>query len=61
MTDKIAAANERTLVICLVETAVGIENVDAIAAVPGVDVVWLGHFDLTNFLGIPGSSTIPAT
>jgi len=54
VTDKIAAANERTLVICLVETAIGIENVDAIAAVPGVDVVWLGHFDLTNFLGIPG-------
>ena len=59
VTDKIAAANERTLVICLVETAVGIENVDAIAAVPGVDVVWLGHFDLTNFLGIPGEFTHP--
>jgi 2-keto-3-deoxy-L-rhamnonate aldolase RhmA len=59
VTDKIAAANERTLVIALVETAVGIENVDAIAAVPGVDVVWLGHFDLTNFLGIPGEFTHP--
>ena len=59
VTDKIAAAHERTLVIALVETAVGIENVDAIAAVPGVDVVWLGHFDLTNFLGIPGEFTHP--
>ena len=59
VTDKIAAAHERTLVICLVETAVGIENVDAIAAVPGVDVVWLGHFDLTNFLGIPGEFQHP--
>jgi 2-keto-3-deoxy-L-rhamnonate aldolase RhmA len=59
VTDKIAAANERTLVIALVETAVGIENVEAIAAVPGVDVVWLGHFDLTNFLGIPGEFTHP--
>lgn len=59
VTDKIAAANERTLVICLVETAVGIENVDAIAAVPGVDVVWLGHFDLTNFLGIPAQFDHP--
>lgn len=59
VTDKIAAANERTLVICLVETAVGIENVDAIAAVPGVDVVWLGHFDLTNFLGIPAQFEHP--
>jgi 2-dehydro-3-deoxyglucarate aldolase/4-hydroxy-2-oxoheptanedioate aldolase len=59
VTGKIAAAHERTLVICLVETAVGIDNVDAIAAVPGVDVVWLGHFDLTNFLGIPGEFTHP--
>jgi 2-dehydro-3-deoxyglucarate aldolase/4-hydroxy-2-oxoheptanedioate aldolase len=46
-------------VICQIETAVGAENVDAIAAVPGVDVVWLGHFDLTNFLGIPGEFTHP--
>ncbi len=59
VTDKIAAAHDRTLVICQVETATGAENVDAIAAVPGVDVVWLGHFDLTNFLGIPGEFTHP--
>jgi 2-dehydro-3-deoxyglucarate aldolase/4-hydroxy-2-oxoheptanedioate aldolase len=59
VTDKIAAAEARTMVICLVETAKGIESVDAIAAVPGVDVVWLGHFDLTNFLGIPGEFTHP--
>ena len=43
------------MVIALVETAKGIENVDAIAAVDGVDVVWLGHYDLTNFIGIPGA------
>ena len=36
---------------CLIETAAGIENIDEIAAVPGVDVLWLGHFDLTHFLG----------
>jgi 2-keto-3-deoxy-L-rhamnonate aldolase RhmA len=57
--EKIRTANDRTLVICLVETAKGIENVEEIAAVPGVDVVWLGHFDLTNFLGIPGEWTNP--
>jgi 2-keto-3-deoxy-L-rhamnonate aldolase RhmA len=51
--DKIRVADERTLVMCLIETAEGIANVDKIAAVPGVDVLWLGHFDLTNFLGIP--------
>lgn len=51
--EKIEAANARTMVIALVETAEGIRNVDEIAAVDGVDVVWLGHFDLTNFMGIP--------
>ena len=58
-TGKIAAANARTMVIPLVETAQGVENVDAIAAVEGVDVVWLGHYDLTNFLGIPGEFDHP--
>jgi 2-dehydro-3-deoxyglucarate aldolase/4-hydroxy-2-oxoheptanedioate aldolase len=46
------AENERTLVIALVETATGIANVEAIAAVPGIDVVWLGHFDLTDSMGM---------
>ena len=36
------------------------ENVKEIASIDGVDCLWVGHFDLTNFLGIPGdfSSTI---
>jgi 2-keto-3-deoxy-L-rhamnonate aldolase RhmA len=57
--EKIAAANARTMVIALVETPTGIQNIDAIAAVPGVDVVWLGHFDFTNFAGIPAQFDHP--
>ena len=57
--DKIAAANERTLVIALVETVAGVAAVDEIAAVDGIDVVWMGHFDLTNFMGIPGQFKNP--
>jgi 2-keto-3-deoxy-L-rhamnonate aldolase RhmA len=57
--EKIRILNERTLVIPMIETAKGLENVEAIAAVPGVDVLWLGHFDLTNFLGIPGQFNHP--
>lgn len=57
--DKIGAANERTMVICLIETALGVKNVDAVAAVEGVDVCWLGHFDLTNFMGIPAQFDHP--
>jgi 2-dehydro-3-deoxyglucarate aldolase/4-hydroxy-2-oxoheptanedioate aldolase len=43
----------------MIETKSGLENVDAIAAVPGVDVLWLGHFDMSNFLGIPGQFSHP--
>ena len=57
--DKIKVANARNLVMCLIETEEGIRNVDQIAAVPGVDVLWLGHYDLTNFLGIPAQFDHP--
>lgn len=59
VTEKMAAANARTLVIALVETRGGIAEVDAIAAVEGIDVVWLGHYDLTNSLGITGQFDHP--
>lgn len=45
-------ANDENVVICLVETRRGMENIDAIVGVPGVDIGWLGHFDLTNDLGV---------
>ena len=53
------AANGRTLVIALIETAAGIDNVEAIMATPGIDVGWLGHYDLTNALGIDGQFDHP--
>ena len=37
----------------------GLRDVEAIAATPGIDVVWLGHFDLSNFMGIPGQFQHP--
>jgi 2-dehydro-3-deoxyglucarate aldolase/4-hydroxy-2-oxoheptanedioate aldolase len=52
--DKAAEANARNVLIAQIETERGLEAVEEIAAVPGVDVLWVGHFDLTNFLGIPG-------
>jgi 2-keto-3-deoxy-L-rhamnonate aldolase RhmA len=57
--DKIAMLHARTMVIPQIETAEGLANVEAIAAVDGVDALWLGHFDLTNFLGIPGAFDDP--
>lgn len=56
---KMAEADARTLVMAQIETERGAANVDAIAAVPGIDVLFLGHSDLTNFLGIPGEFSHP--
>ena len=57
--EALKAANARTTVICLIETAAGAENADAIAAVAGVDCLWIGHFDLSVSLGIPGEFSHP--
>lgn len=57
--EKIDSANREQLLIAQIETAAGVDNVEAIAAVPGIDVLWIGHFDLTNSLGIPGQFTHP--
>ena len=34
-------------------------NVNEIAAIEGIDVLWIGHFDLSNSLGIPGQFDHP--
>jgi 2-keto-3-deoxy-L-rhamnonate aldolase RhmA len=56
---KMRRANDEGLLIAQIETARGVENVDAIAAVPGIDVLWIGHFDLTASLGIPAQFDHP--
>jgi 2-dehydro-3-deoxyglucarate aldolase/4-hydroxy-2-oxoheptanedioate aldolase len=60
MADKIRDANAEVLLIAQVETARGVEDVEAIAAVEGIDVLWIGQADLTTSLGIPGQYTHPA-
>ena len=52
--DVIAAANAKTSFVALIETVDGVENSEAIAALDGVDCLWIGHFDLSASLGIPG-------
>jgi len=47
-------ANENTTVICQIESELGVANCNAIAATEGVDVCWVGHFDLTSSMGIVG-------
>ena len=52
--DKFKAANRTTTLFCQIETVEGVKNADALAALPGVDCLWVGHFDLSVSLGVPG-------
>jgi 2-keto-3-deoxy-L-rhamnonate aldolase RhmA len=52
-------ANDETLVIVMLETPDAIAQADAIAAVPGIDVVLIGTSDLTAEMGIPGQFSDP--
>lgn len=51
---KMAELNERVLLIPLIESKLGAENAMEIAALKEVDLLWIGHVDLTQSLGIPG-------
>lgn len=52
--------NRESLVIAQIESPAGIERAEEIVAVPGVDVVWVGQFDLSLGLGVPGRFDHPA-
>jgi len=57
--EKFKAANARTTLVCQIETAEGVKNADAMAAMDGVDCLWVGHFDLSVSLGVPGQFEHP--
>ncbi len=46
--------NEEVAVIGHIEGEAGVENLDEIMAVEGIDVLFLGPYDLSQSLGIPG-------
>jgi 2-keto-3-deoxy-L-rhamnonate aldolase RhmA len=46
--------NRSVAVKVLIESALGIANIEAIASVPGVDFVGIGTNDLSAELGVPG-------
>lgn len=52
-------ANANTTVVCMIESSTGLQNAGQIAATPGVDVLWVGHYDLTQAMGIPGQFEHP--
>jgi 4-hydroxy-2-oxoheptanedioate aldolase len=47
-----AAANDEIIMMVMIETKEGLENLDAICATPGVDAVYIGPADLSYALGL---------
>jgi 2-keto-3-deoxy-L-rhamnonate aldolase RhmA len=55
----VPALQANTLVVCMIETQEGLDNVEAIAAVDGVDVIHVGSNDLLTAMGKPGTFGSP--
>ena len=53
------AINDATLLILMIESKAALDNIEAIAAVPGVDVIHIGTNDLSTDLGHPGELAHP--
>lgn len=51
--------NVATTLIPMIETPEGVANADAIAAVPGIDILLIGSNDLCTAMGIPGDLKNP--
>jgi 2-keto-3-deoxy-L-rhamnonate aldolase RhmA len=54
-----AQGNAATTLIPMIETPDGVANADAIAAVPGIDILLIGSNDLCTAMGIPGDLKHP--
>jgi 4-hydroxy-2-oxoheptanedioate aldolase len=52
-------SRQETLVVAQCESAEGLEKLEEVAAVSEVDVIFLGPFDLSHSLGIPGQVEDP--
>jgi 4-hydroxy-2-oxoheptanedioate aldolase len=58
--DDVAIVNDRIVGIVQIESTGALAQADAIAAIDGVDVLFVGPADLTHSLGIPGRFGEPA-
>jgi 2-keto-3-deoxy-L-rhamnonate aldolase RhmA len=52
-------ANRNVMVIVIIEQKQAVENIEAIAAVPGIDVLFIGLNDLSYSYGIGGKTNEP--
>ena len=58
-TEYLEVANEQTTVVVQIEHRDGVANVDQIVAVPGIDAVFVGPYDLSNSMGLVGQVNHP--
>lgn len=54
-------ANDETLLMCQIESRRGVENIEAILAVEGIDVGFIGPNDMTRTMASSASSSIPTS
>lgn len=57
--DALAAANDETVVVVQAESRGAVVGIREVAAVPGLDAVFVGPFDLSASLGVPGDVQAP--
>lgn len=53
------SANDETMIIAHIEGVEGINNLDEILSVSGIDVIFIGPYDLSQSLGVPGEVNHP--
>ncbi len=58
--DYVARANEDLMVVLQIERIEGVEHIESIAAVPGVDVIFIGPYDLSASMGLMGQLDHPS-
>jgi 2-dehydro-3-deoxyglucarate aldolase len=51
--------NEKVLVVCMLEHIDAVENIEEILAVPGIDATFIGPYDLSASMGLPGQTNHP--
>jgi 2,4-dihydroxyhept-2-ene-1,7-dioic acid aldolase len=57
--EHLASANDETMVIVHCENRAGLSCIEEIAVTPGVDVIFVGPYDLSQSLGFPGQLDSP--
>ncbi len=56
---QVELSNQKTTFFALIETKEGANNANEIASLTDVNCLWVGHFDLSASLGIPGQFDHP--